>query len=79
MTGQGGTVLKYKRGDLDQVSGKFFTGRVVWCWDRLNRGAADAPSPERSLRIHLGIEAARRGKSFIEDMGWLSRSIDKTD
>lgn len=44
-----------------------------------HRGAADAPSPERSLRIHLGIEAARRGKSFIEDMGWLSRSIDKTD
>lgn len=75
MTGQGGTVLKYKRGDLDQVSGKFFTGRVVWCWDRLNTEEQQMPHPQRD---HLGIEAARRGKSFNEDMGWLSRSIDKT-
>jgi len=34
--------LNYRRRDLGWMSGKFFTERVVRCWNRLSRMAVDA-------------------------------------
>jgi len=45
--GQGEMVLSSRREGLDWMSGgKFFTERVVRCWNRLPREAVDAPSLE---------------------------------
>jgi len=42
-----GNCFELKEGRLTlDVRGKFFTERVVRCWNRLRRGAVDAPSLE---------------------------------
>ena len=46
MAEQGEMVLSWRKEDLGWISGKFFTMRVVRCWNRLPREAIDDPSLE---------------------------------
>ena len=46
MIGQGGRVLSSRSGRFRlDVKGKFFTERVVECWNRLPRDVVDAAIP----------------------------------
>ena len=46
MTGQEGMVFSSRREGLDWMSGESSSQKVVRCWNRLPREAADAPSLE---------------------------------